>query len=286
MAFLAVVGVTHSADWSAAGTHPGPPLTTRQIIEFINLHLEEKISRGSYDDIRRKHLKPAVLAGIVIQSAGLPSAAANDPRRGYGINPEYAPVIRAFGQKGWAVQANKFMESRPALSDQLAKSAVAATPLILPDGKELKLGPGQHNVLQRAIIEQFRPRFAPDTLVLYLGDGDDRSLVADHPKLEEIGIHLDSAGSLPDIILLDENRRWLFLIEAVHSFGPISPTRMTTLNTLVAKCTLPRVFVTAFLDRNSFRKFAPEIAWDTEVWIAQEPDHMIHFNGDRFFGPR
>jgi adenine-specific DNA-methyltransferase len=43
--------------------------------------------------------------------------------------------------------------------------------------------------------------------------------------------------------------------------------------------------VTAFPDRVTFRKFAKDIAWETEVWIADNPDHMIHFNGDKFLGP-
>jgi type II restriction enzyme len=150
----------------------------------------------------------------------------------------------------------------------------------------LKLGPGQHNALQRAIIEHFRPRFAPNSHVLYLGDADDRAMVADITRLSQAGLTIEATGSLPDIVLLDETRGWIFLIEAVHSFGPISPARFVALKTLCSSCKYPLVFVTAFLDRGTFRRFAPEIAWETDVWIAQEPDHMIHFNGDRFFGPR
>ena len=157
---------------------------------------------------------------------------------------------------------------------------------MLPDGKELKLGPGLHNVLQRAVVQYFRPRFAPDSLVLYLGDADNRMIHSMESRLADIGLVIETSGSLPDIILLDERRGWVFFIEAVHTFGPISPERLTLLKELSKACTLPLVFVTAFLDRNAFRKSAPEIAWDTEVWIAQEPDHMIHFNGDRFYGPR
>lgn len=115
MCFLAVAGVTHSADWLSCGTHPGPPLRTRQIIDFINEHFEEAISHGSYDDIRRKHLKSAVLAGIVVPSAAKPTAAANDPTRGYGINPEHAAIIRAFGQTGWSALAAHFMQGRKPL---------------------------------------------------------------------------------------------------------------------------------------------------------------------------
>ncbi len=287
MSFLAVAGVTHSADWPSCGTHPGAPLGTRQIIAFINKHFEESISLGSYDDIRRKHLRGAVLAGIVLGSAANPDAAANDPRRGYGINSLYLPVIQAFGQTGWTAQAAKFMEGRTPLTDVMGgKLAVSSVAVIMPDGSVLKLGPGQHNALQRSIVEQFRPRFAADSHVLYLGDADNRSIVCDLERLKKIGLTLEASGSLPDIVLWDEKRGWIFLVEAVHSFGPISPQRLIALEKLCGSCTQPLVFVTAFLDRNAFRKFAPEIAWETEVWIAEEPDHMIHFNGDRFFGPR
>jgi len=287
MCFLSVAGVTHSADWPSAGNHPGRPLTSRQIIDFINKHFEEAISRGSYDDIRRKYLHGAVLAGIVHQSAADPEAAPNNPTRGYGVNPEYLPVITAFGQSGWTGLAAKFMEGRMPLTDLVGgRQPVQAVVLTMPDGSALKLGPGQHNALQRAIVEQFRPRFAPDSHVLYLGDADDRSIVNDTGRLAKIGLKLAAAGTLPDIILWDEKRGWIFLIEAVHSFGPISPERMIALEKLCEGCNQPLVFVTAFLDRNAFRKFAPEVAWETEVWIADEPDHMIHFNGDRFFGPR
>ena len=33
------------------------------------------------------------------------------------------------------------------------------------------------------------------------------------------------------------------------------------------------------------QRFHSAIAWETEVWIADEPDHMIHYNGERFLGP-
>lgn len=286
MTFLAVAGVTHSADWPSAGKHPGPALGTRQIIAFINKHFGESISLGSYDDIRRKHLIGPVSAGIVLKSASNPGASNNDPRRGYALNPEFASVVQAFGTIGWANMVAKFMESRPVLADSGARRLVRAAPLVLPNGRELQLGPGEHNALQRAVIEQFRPRFAANSQVLYLGDADDRTIVEDKEALKKLGLVLDTSGSLPDIVLHDDSRGWIFLIEAVHSFGPISPSRLSVLETLCRSCSLPLVFVTAFLDRNSFRKFAPDIAWETEVWIAQEPDHMIHFNGDRFFGPR
>ncbi len=154
------------------------------------------------------------------------------------------------------------------------------------DRAKTKLRSCPESAVKKAVIEQFVPKFAADSCLLHLRNPRPYTTASRSTELEKLGIALGASGSLPDIVLLEEKRGWVFFIEAVHSFGPISPQRLIALEALCANCKLPQVFVTAFLDRNSFRKFAPDIAWETEVWIAQEPDHMIHFNGDRFFGPR
>ncbi|WP_283240947.1 BsuBI/PstI family type II restriction endonuclease, partial [Vibrio parahaemolyticus] len=94
-----------------------------------------------------------------------------------------------------------------------------------------------------------------------------------------------SHDKLPDVVVYDEKRQWLFLIEAVTSHGPVSPKRWLELEKALNGCSVGRVYVTAFPHRVEFRKNAADIAWETEVWIADNPDHMIHFNGDRFLGP-
>ena len=50
-------------------------------------------------------------------------------------------------------------------------------------------------------------------------------------------------------------------------------------------CDAAPIFVSAFPDRAEFRKHVADIAWETEVWIASDPDHLIHFNGEKFLGP-
>ena len=50
-------------------------------------------------------------------------------------------------------------------------------------------------------------------------------------------------------------------------------------------CPAARVYVTAFMNFTSFKKYASDIVWESEVWLADFPDHMIHFNGDKFLGP-
>ena len=75
-------------------------------------------------------------------------------------------------------------------------------------------------------------------------------------------------------------------IEAVTSVGPMDAKRILELNELTSNVSSGKIFVTAFLDFKTFKKFSESLAWETEVWIADMPDHMIHLNGDRFMGPR
>ena len=58
------------------------------------------------------------------------------------------------------------------------------------------------------------------------------------------------------------------------------------LEELLKNCKSGKVYVTAFPDFAGFNKNAKNLAWETEVWVMAFPDHMIHFNGDRFIRPR
>ncbi|MBL9159998.1 MAG: hypothetical protein JNJ70_21130 [Verrucomicrobiales bacterium] len=285
MSILAVAGVTHSAGWPSAGE--GSPLGTRKIIQFINTHFQESISEGSYDDIRRKDLKDALLAGLVIASAGKPGSSTNDPTRGYALDPDFATLLRTYGQTGWQTSASSFMAGRTALSELLrAKFATNPVAVQLPNGAKLALSGGPHNLLQKAIVEQFLPRFGYNSNVLYIGDTAQKSLHVDSQLCNQLNLILDPSKKTPDVISYSSEKNWLYLIEAVHTFGPISNERRMELTEFAAQSNAGLIFVTAFLDLKAFRKSASEIGWETEVWIASEPDHLIHWNGDRFLGPR
>lgn len=241
---------------------------------------------GSYDDIRRKDLKLPVVAGIIIASANKPNAARNDPTRGYSLSPEYVGIIQRFGQPDWLEATEEFMTERPSLAERLdAARQIEIVPIKLPDGQTIKFSPGEHNLLQKAIIEQFLPRYGFGAEVLYVGDTAKKFLVMNAQKLKSLDFFELEHGELPDIVAYSPQKNWLFLIEAVHSSGPISPVRLLELKRLAQSCKASIVFVTAFLNRETFRKFAPDIAWETEVWIADAPDHMVHFDGDKFLGP-
>jgi type II restriction enzyme len=163
--------------------------------------------------------------------------------------------------------------------------AAHQVPLQLPDGSKVYLSPGKHNRLQVAVIEEFGPRFAPGALVLYVGDTAKKHVVFQKEQIAELNIPITEHDELPDIVLYWPDKNWLFLIEAVTSHGPVSPKRHQELESMLAGCTADRIYVTGFLAMSDFRKFAADIAWETEVWIAENPDHLIHFNGPKFLGP-
>lgn len=178
------------------------------------------------------------------------------------------------------------MEARGALIEIYQKSREQVKiSLQLASGKEFLLSPGKHNLLQAKIISEFGPRFAPGAQLLYLGDTARKSLVFDVASLEALHIPTSVHDKLPDIVLFDTSRNWIFLIEAVTSHGPVSPKRQVELQAAFKNCSAKPIFVSAFPYFSTFKKFLAKIAWETEVWLADMPSHLIHFNGDRFLGP-
>ena len=258
-------------------------MKTRDIINFLNAHFGENISSGSYDDIRRKDLKLLVLGGVVQRTNE--NLARNDSTRGYALNPSSAPLFRTYGTTDFANAVNDFITTHGSVTDLLDRSRNIVKIPILIEGKTLQFSNGEHNLLQKAIIEEFLPLYGYGAEVLYVGDTADKYLHLDQAKLDVLGFFKLDHGELPDVVAYSESKNWLYLIEAVHSSGPISETRLLELKNLTKDCAVDIVSVTAFLDRGTFRTWVKDIAWETEVWIADNPTHLIHFNGDKFMGP-
>lgn len=285
LAFLATGDIKTQGDIpKAKDLTIGFSLKTRDIIQYLNQHFNERISPGSYDDIRRKDLKLLTIAGIIVQSS--PNSATNDSTRGYALNPIYAQLLRDFGNEAWGEIVAKQLKNNETLSQKLKRERnISKVEVLLPSGKHLVFSTGEHNTLQKAIIEEFLPRYGFGAEVLYVGDTTDKYLFLDKEKLAALNFFEISHEELPDIIAYSKRKNWLYLIEAVHSSGPISEIRLLQLQKLTQHCTASIVYITAFNSRQKFRQFMTEIAWETEVWIADNPDHLVHFNGDKFLGP-
>lgn len=285
IAFLASGDIKSLKELSKAkDLNNGFALKTRDIINYVNEHFNENISSGSYDDIRRKDLKLLTIAEVVLQSS--PHSATNDSTRGYSINPTYAELIRNFGNKDWEKSVKEQLKNIEPLSQKLKRERqISKVEVKLPSGGQLTFSAGEHNILQKAIIENFLPRYGFEAEVLYVGDTSDKYLYLEKDKLEKLNFFEISHEELPDVIAYSQKKNWLYLIEAVYSSGPISEIRLLQLQKLTKNCKTDIVYVTAFLTRAKFRQFIADIAWETEVWIADNPDHLVHFNGDKFLGP-
>ena len=285
IAFLASGDIKSLKDLTKSkDLNSGFALKTRDIINYVNEHFNENISSGSYDDIRRKDLKLLTIAEVVLQSS--PNSATNDSTRGYSINPTYAELIRNFGKKDWEKSVKDKLKNIEPLSQKLKRERqISKVEVTLPSGGQLTFSAGEHNDLQKAIIEDFLPRYGFGAEVFYVGDTADKYLYLEKEKLAKLNFFEISHEELPDVIAYSKKKNWLYLIEAVHSSGPISEIRLLQLQNLTKNCKADIVYVTAFLNRQKFRQFIADIAWETEVWIADNPDHLVHFNGDKFLGP-
>lgn len=286
MAFLAVGDVKSSAGWKKIkDSNNTYAVTTREIIDYHNKNFEERISRGSYDDIRRKDLARLVLASIVVNSK--PGSNNSNPTRGYRINSEYSRIIRNYGQVDWFAQVEAFNKMHPTYKERIStKRELPKLKVCTSDGKEIFLNDGEHNAIQKQIIEEFLPRFGYGATILYCGDSDNKyGLIFEQDKLTELGFLDLKQNILPDVVAYSSEKDWIYLIEAYHTSNPITPQRKMELSQVMGTSVNKAVFVTAFENNSVYKNCPEELAWETEIWIATEPDHMIHRNGYRFMGP-
>lgn len=281
---LALAQLEKSTPWTAAKRRS---LRIHDIIRFLRVEYRKIYAENSRETIRRQVLHQLVQASVVDRNPDNPDLPTNSPLTHYAVSAAALQVLRSFGTARYERQAREFQLHQGSLIEIYDAARVRnLVPVKLPSGKKLHLSPGSHNKLQVAIIETFAPRFAPDATVLYLGDAAKKSLHLETGVLARLGISLTEHDKLPDLILFLESKGWLFMIEAVTSHGPVSHKRKHELESFFRNCSVPRVYVSAFPNLAEFKRHVHDIAWETEVWIAEMPDHLIHFNGDRFFGPR
>lgn len=262
-------------------------LRVHDILGEMQTRYDRKYAENTRETIRRQILHQFVQAGLVERNPDELSLATNSPRTHYALSEAALQTIRTYASPLWVDAVQTYLEGKSALIEiYLRQRDQHKVSLVMESGVEYHLSPGVHNQLQVAVIEEFGPRFAPGAQVLYVGDTANKTLHINSDIFIKLGIPVFNHDKLPDVVLYDEARNWLYLIEAVTSHGPISPKRQLELEEFLNNCSAGLIFVTAFPDFNTFKSFADNIAYETEVWIADRPTHLIHFNGDRLLGPR
>jgi hypothetical protein len=280
---LALLDLQHDVPWTES---QAPLCGITPVIDFIATAYGVRYAPNTRETIRDDAVKFFVEEGLLLRNPDDPNRPTNSGKTVYQIEPTALALLRKVGTHDWTPALQQYLASRESLKHEIArKRNLARVPVTLPDGSQVALSPGGQNPLIKAIIEQFCPAFAPGGVVIYIGDTENKFVHMEAADLAALGVTLDSAAKIPDVIVHYTAKNWLLLIEAVTSAGPVDGKRRKELKDLFTGCKAGLVFVTAFENRRTMQSFVSHIAWESEVWIAEDPDHMIHFNGERFLGP-
>ncbi|MGA2220180.1 MAG: BsuBI/PstI family type II restriction endonuclease [Verrucomicrobiia bacterium] len=263
-----------------------PLMGITPIIEFVGRHYGVRYAPNTRETIRDEAVKHFVEAGLLVRNPDDPNRPTNSGQTVYQVEPTALKLVRCYGTLEWPGCLSAYLNSRRQILEELQrKRSLSRVPVRLPSGKTVRISPGGQNPLIKKVIEELCPRFASGGTIVYIGDAEDKFLHLQTNYLKSLGVVVPAPSKMPDVVIHDTRRNWLLLIEAVTSAGPVDAKRRKELKQLFRGCRAGLVFVTAFATRTDMRSFLTQISWETEVWIAEDPDHMIHFNGERFLGP-
>ena len=283
LCLLALLDLTRDKPWSDAAA---PLMGITPIMDWARVNYRKKYAPNTRETIRRQTMHQFVDAGVAVYNPDDPSRPVNSPHAVYQIESEDLSLLRTFGSPDWKANLRTYLAKQPTLSEKNAKQrTLQQIPVEIAPGQKIKLSPGEHSELIKAVIESFAPRFVPGCVLVYVGDTGDKWGYFDKELLGSLGVAVDSHGKMPDAVLLYQAKNWLLLVESVTSHGPMDAKRHRELAQLFADSKAGLVYVTAFPNRTVMARYLGEIAWESEVWVADAPTHLIHFNGIRFLGP-
>ncbi|GFZ62219.1 type II restriction endonuclease BsuBI [Pseudomonas amygdali pv. eriobotryae] len=283
LCLLALLDLTPGKSWADVGN---PLIGITPIMDWARDHFDKAYKPNTREAVRRQTMHQFCDAGLALYNPDKPDRPVNSPKAVYQIEPSALVLLRTYGTPAWHDSLVAYLAERETLVARYAKEREQnRIPVEIAPGQKITLSPGDHSELIRAIIEDFAPRFAPGSVLVYAGDTGEKWGYFDAPLLAGLGVDVDSHGKMPDVVLHFTEKNWLLLVESVTSHGPVDGKRYTELAKLFAGSTAGLVYVTAFPNRAIMGRYLGEIAWETEVWVADAPSHLIHFNGERFLGP-
>lgn len=283
LVLLALAALPPRRPWAEASA---PLLGITPIMESITLHYGIRYAPNTRETIRDEAVKFFTEAGLLLRNPDKPDRPTNSGNTVYQLEPSALALLQNHGTPAWPANLASYLDTRSSIQAEIHRHrTLARVPVTLPDGRQLTLSPGGQNLLIKAVVEHFAPIFTPGGVVAYIGDTETKFLHLETAYLAKLGIILDAAAKMPDVVIHDVKRNWLVLIEAVTSAGPVDGKRRSELKQLFKESTAGLVFVTAFETRKAMQSFLSQISWESEVWIAEAPEHLVHFNGQRFLGP-
>lgn len=283
LVLLALLDLRPRSAWRNARS---PMLRTVEIMDWLHEHYHKSYRPNTRETIRRQTLHQFVDAGLVVPNPDEPTRAINSPKNCYQVAGPALRLLRYREATDYSDQLKAYLVEQPGLLARYARereqNLLAVT---LLDGTPVELTPGGQNVLLKQMVEEFCPRWTPGGHILYIGDAGKDDPVFEEDSLRDLGVQLDKHGKFPDLLVHLTDRNWLVLMEAASSHGPVDAKRYGELHALFGRASADLLFVSCFPSRAEMRKHLADIAWETEVWCADAPSHLIHFNGERFLGP-
>jgi hypothetical protein len=283
LSLLALLNLKPRKNWQQA---ENPLMGITPIMDWIRDYFDKAYAPNTRETIRRQTMHQFVDAGLAVYNPDNPARPVNSPAAVYQIEPFALELLRSYGTTAWKNNLNEYLAKRQTLAARYANQREQnLIPVQIETGNVIKLSPGEHSELIRKIIESFAARFVPGAVLIYAGDTGEKWGYFEEPLLAKLGVKIETHGKMPDVVLHYPDRNWLLLVESVTSHGPVDGKRHAELASLFAGSKAGLVFVTAFPNRSIMSRYLGEIAWETEVWVADAPSHLIHFNGERFLGP-
>jgi len=277
LTILGMANLKEDTPWTNASNEW---IRIHDIIAFVNENYNKSYAENSRETFRKQAIHHFRTAAIVEDN----TKATNSPDYRYRLTEEFLKVIRKIDVSNRPLKT--FVRNHQSLIEIYASKRKMTKMPVKINGIDFTFSPGKHNQLQKAIIEEFAPRFAPNAECLYVGDTIQKDLVKNEDRLKELGFTITLHDKMPDVVLYRADKNWIYFIEAVTSVGPMDPKRIQEITEMTDGVKAGKIFVTAFLDFKTYKKFSEKLAWETEIWLAEMPDHMIHMNGDKFLGPR
>lgn len=283
LTLLSLLGLKPTDKWEDAAE---PLMGITPMMDFFQEHYGKKYAPNTRETVRRQTVHQFMQAALIVSNPDKPSRPTNSPKAVYQIEPSVLKLLHGFGKSGWISHLQRYLQTVETLKKLYAREReMRRLPVRLANGQEIRLSPGGQNVLVKKIMDDFCPLFTPGSYVIYVGDTQTKWAYFDADALAQLNVEIPEHGKMPDVVVYYAEKNWLVLVEAVTSHGPVNPKRRQELKALFSGSTAGPVFVTAFLDRKAMVKYLNDISWETEVWIAESPTHLIHFNGERFLGP-
>lgn len=275
---LAMLGISPDTDWNFA---TNGWIRIHDIIQFTKDNYGVTYAENSRETFRKQAMHQFRDAALIEDN----SKPTNSPNYRYRITGETLNLLRSYGSSDWDRKLSEFLDTHETLIEIYSSKKEMTKMPVKINGSDFTFSTGDHNRLQKAILEEFAPRFAQNSECLYVGDTIEKDLVKNVDKLAALGFEITLHDKMPDIVLYREDKDWIYFIESVTSVGPMEPKRILEIEKMTARVSSGKIYVTAFLNFKTFKKFSESLAWGTEVWIADMPEHMIHLNGDKFLGP-